>query len=424
MNGRREWFREAIAKVLAAWGAIRAGGFSSPVMGQNTSLKKETTNRYTVRKPALSKSRSSTRTAADLGTHTIRPDEQLGKLLESIRDAHHLPGMIGAIVKGETLTHIGAAGIRKMGSSQPIQVQDQVHLGSNTKAMTATLVGMLVDDGLLNWSSSMLDVFPEVASRLHPEFLTATLSDLLTHRAGLPHDASWSRLPGLTTTDQRRAALVSLLSKAPLTKPGTVYAYSNAGYAMAGLMAEQVTGEPWEELMQLRLFEPLGMNSAGFGPPGQTNPERIDQPWGHQEMFGRIEPVLRDNPPCMGPAGTVHCSVPDWGKFAALHLRGAEGKGRLLKPATFRALHTPPPGYNYAGGWTVVDRSWARGPTLSHNGSNTYWYASIWIIPAFDLATLAVTNQAGTGAEAACEEATQQLIRFATGPTRVRRSRR
>jgi len=422
---RREWFRKAIAHVLAAWGASSAGGLSSLAMGQNTPSKKGTTsNRYTVRKPALSRSKNSTRTSTELGTLPIRADEQLGKLLEKIRDAHQLPGLIGGIVKGVTLASIGAAGVRKLGSAEPMQVQDQVHLGSNTKAMTATLLGMLVDDGLLTWSSTIRDVFPEVASRLHPDFQTVTLAHLLTHRAGLPHDASWWRLPGLTTTDQRRAALLSLLSKPPLSRPGTVYAYSNAGYVMAGLMAEQAAGQSWEELIQQRLFDPLGMISAGFGPPGQSRRDRIDQPWGHREMFGRFEPVLRDNAPCMGPAGTVHCSVPDWGKFAALHLRGAEGKARLLKPATFRTLHTPPSGSDYAGGWTVVERSWAGGRTLSHNGSNTYWYTSIWIIPAFDPATLVATNQAGSAAEAACEDATRELISYTTDLTRSRRTRR
>ncbi len=297
-------------------------------------------------------------------------------MLEKIRDQYYLPGMIGGIVQGVTLARIGAAGVRKLGSAAPMQVQDQIHIGSCTKAMTATMLGMLVDNGLLNWSSTIRDVFPEEASRLHPDFQTATLAHLLTHRAGLPHDASWWRLPGLTTTDQRRAALLSLLSKPPLNKPGTVYAYSNAGYVLAGLMAEEVTGQSWEELMQQRLFEPLGMKSAGFGPPGQSSSSRIDQPWGHRDNHGRLEAVQGDNAPCMGPAGTVHCSVPDWGKFASLHLRAAEGKPRLLKPETFRTLHTPPPGSEYAGGWLVLERPWAHGVALNHNGSNTYWYAN------------------------------------------------
>ncbi len=231
-------------------------------------------------------------------------------------------------------------------------------------------------------------------------------------------------MPGLTTTDQRRAAMTTLLAKPPLTKPGAVFAYSNAGYVIAGLMAEEVSGQPWEELMQQRLFDPLKMKSAGFGPPGQSNSDRIDQPWGHRENHGRFEPVQRDNAPCMGPAGTVHCSIPDWGKFASLHLRGAEGKPRLLKSSTFRTLHTPPPGSDYAGGWTVVERSWAGGLTLSHNGSNTYWYASIWIVPVYDFVTMVVTNQAGSAAEAACEAATQQLIGYAADLRRSRAARR
>ena len=348
----------------------------------------------------------------DPGTANIRPDEQLNRLLDPVRDVHHLPGLIGAIVKGDALAAIGAVGIRKIGSSEPMRIVDQVHLGSCTKAMTATLIGMLIDDGLLTWSTTFRDVFPDQASRFHPDFQTTSLQQLLNHRAGLPHDASWWNLPGLTTTDQRRAAMVALLAKPPLTRPGTVYAYSNAGYVLAGLMAEEVSGQSWEDLMQQRLFEPLKMASAGFGPPGQADSGRIDQPWGHRENHGRVEPSRQDNAPCMGPAGTVHCSVPDWGKFASLHLRGAQGKARLLKLATFRALHTPPPGSEYAGGWFVVDRSWAGGRAFDHSGSNTTWYCKICIAPARDFATLVATNQGGTAAEAACDEATQQLIKY------------
>ncbi len=421
---RREWFRQAIARVLAAWGAGRVMEQSGAAWGQTAPSKNNTTKRYAARKPALSTSKNSTRSLTELGTSPIRADVQLGKMLEKIRDQYHLPGMIGGIVQGVTLARIGAAGVRKLGSAAPMQVQDQVHIGSCTKAMTATLLGTVVDDSLLNWSSTIRDVFPEEASRLHPDFQTATLAHLLTHRAGLPHDASWWRLPGLTTTDQRRAALLSLLSKPPLNKPGTVYAYSNAGYVLAGLMAEEVTGQPWEELMQQRLFEPLGMKSAGFGPPGQSSSSRIDQPWGHRDNHGRLEAVQGDNAPCMGPAGTVHCSVPDWGKFASLHLRAAEGKPRLLKPESFRTLHTPPPGSDYAGGWLVLERPWAHGLALNHSGSNTYWYANVWIAPAVDFATMVVTNQAGSAAESASENATRELINEAFQMRRARTARR
>jgi CubicO group peptidase (beta-lactamase class C family) len=349
----------------------------------------------------------------------VQADPELNRQLSPILDRHHVPGLIGGIMRGETLAAIGAVGVRKIGSSEPMQVTDQVHIGSCTKALTATLIGMLVENGLLRWSTSIRDVFPEVASQLHPDFQTATLSHLLTHRAGLPHDAQWWRLPGRTTTEQRHAALLDLMSKSPLTKPGTVYAYSNAGYVIAGLMAEQLTRQPWEELMQERLFEPLTMMTAGFGPPGGSGRGRIDQPWGHQERSGKVESVRQDNAPCMGPAGTVHCSFPDWGKFAALHLRGAQGKARLLKASTFKALQTPPPGHEYAGGWNVVERPWAGGTALNHNGSNLSWYVALWIAPARDFATLVATNIGGDNGSEACEDATQTLIKYvAYAPTR------
>jgi CubicO group peptidase (beta-lactamase class C family) len=425
MSGRREWLRKSASWVVTAWTAGRAGGLSSSASGQTgPPAKAKQPGRYTVRKPAIVTGKGSNLSPTGSGSAVIRSDERLEQRLAPIRDKHQLPGLIGAVIRGDRLAAIAAVGVRKLGSSDRLRVTDQVHLGSCTKAMTATMLGTLVEDGLLSWSSTILAVFPDVAPRLHPDFQSVTLSQLLTHRAGLPHDATWWRLPGVTPTDQRRAALASLLVTAPLSRPGTTYAYSNVGYVLAGLMSEQVTGLAWEELMQQIVFEPLGMASAGFGSPGRQTSGKDEAPWGHREVHGRVEATRQDNPPSMGPAGTVHCSLPDWGKFASLHLLGAEGKARLLKPATFRALHTPPPGYEYAGGWIVLERSWADGRALNHSGSNTSWYSTIWIAPGRDFATLVSTNQGGSAAEAVCEEASRELITLALSTPGRKASRR
>jgi len=349
---------------------------------------------------------------------SVLADERVNQVLAPVQGEHRLPGLIGAIVTGTKLAAIGALGIRKIGATDPIRVTDQVHLGSDTKAMTATVIGTLVDEGKLSWGSTIRDVFPQAASQLHSDFQKVTLSHLLTHRAGLPHDAPWWDLPGKTTTAKRRAILTTMLKDAPLTRPGSTYAYSNVGYALAGLMAEHVSGQSWETLMIKRLFEPLEMASAGFGPPG--HPGKVDQPWGHRDSGGEVRPAQLDNAPSMGPAGTVHCSVPDWAKFALLHMRGAQGKPKLLKASTFRALHTPPPGHNYAGGWTVVEQSWANGLTLSHNGSNTFWYATIWIAPVRDVAILVATNLGSDTAAKATDQAVTALIRSLDFLTRAR----
>ena len=349
----------------------------------------------------------------------VETDDRINRPIQSVRTGgRRLPGMIGAIVRGEELAAIGASGIRKIGSPEPIRPDDLIHLGSCTKAMTATMIGTLVDEQKLGWGSTIGDVFPDEASAIHPDFRGVTLIHLLSHRAGLPHDADWWNLGrGLPVTQQRRRLLTRVLQDPPRDRPGSKYEYSNLGYVLAGLMAEQVTGTPWEELMLRRLFRPLGMTSAGFGPPGK--PGQVIQPWGHRGEGDELRPVLEDNAPAMGPAGTVHCSLPDWAKFASLHLRGTVGGQRPLKPETLKALHTPEPGEFYVGGWFIADRSWAGGLALNHDGSNTTWYCSIWLAPARDRGFLVATNAGGDQASKACEEAIRELIRI-DGPDRPR----
>jgi CubicO group peptidase (beta-lactamase class C family) len=346
---------------------------------------------------------------------TLRSSVVLQRVLDPVRDKHHLPGFIGAVVGGQGIQAIGAVGIRKIGATDPITVNDQVHIGSDTKAMTATMIGTVVEEGKLRWSSTIAEVFPAQAPMLHSDFRGVTLWQLLTHRAGLPSNGPWDRLGwGRSPTDQRRELLARMLRAEPASKPGTTFAYSNVGYALAGLMAEEVTGQSWESLMRERLFEPLEMTSAGFGTPGTRG--KVDQPWGHRSRRDQVVPAQDDNPPSMGPAGTVHCSVPDWAKFAILHMRAAQGRPRLLKTATFRKLQTPDRGSEYAGGWGVGERSWAGGRVLSHSGSNTLWYATAWIAPVRGFAILVATNCGNEAAKTACDEAVTELIKYHDSP--------
>ncbi|MFO0951112.1 MAG: serine hydrolase domain-containing protein [Isosphaeraceae bacterium] len=356
-------------------------------------------------------------------SRTAELEERIRRVLTPVRDQHHLPGLVGALVHGDAPALVGAVGLRKIGASEPFRPGDRVHLGSCTKAMTATVVASVVEEGKLTWDSTTSKVFPELARAVHPDFRPATLWDFLTHRAGLPHDGPWWQLGrGKTTTQQRRVLLTRMLSQAPLSRPGTKYEYSNVGYALAGLMAEHVTGRSWEDLMRRRLFEPLGMTTAGFGVPGVGT--KVDEPWGHRGAPGDVRPVRADNAPALGPAGTVHASISDWAKFAALHVQAARGKPRLLQAATFRKLQTPSKGSDYAGGWYIGERSWAGGTTLMHKGSNTSWYCSVWLAPARDLAVLVASNQGDGPVDAACDEATEALLRLETGSRQAAARRR
>jgi CubicO group peptidase (beta-lactamase class C family) len=176
-------------------------------------------------------------------------------------------------------------------------------------------------------------------------------------------------------------------------------------------MIETITGTPWEDLISRRLFGPLKMTTAGFGPPGTMG--TVDQPRGHTAGGLVFEPgPLADNPPCYGPSGTVHCSIEDWSKFIALHLRGARGEARLLKAETFTRLHTPAagPGDSYAMGWAVAERPWGGGTVLTHAGSNSLSYAVTWLAPKRDFAVLVMCNQGGDNAAKATDDACGALI--------------
>jgi CubicO group peptidase (beta-lactamase class C family) len=353
----------------------------------------------------------------------------LAALLEPIRRRFKLPALAAALVQDDRLTALGAVGVRQVGRPERVALDDHFHLGSCTKAMTATLCALLVEENRLRWDSTIAEVFPDIAPELHADYRSVTLEQLLQHRSGLSEGFTfnttiWPKIWDLSgpPVDQRRQVLRLVFKDAPGARPGLKYQYTNSGYAIAGAMCEAVTGRSWEDLMRERIFGPLGMTTAGFGPPG--TPGQFDQPCGHQLGFWtrrwKVFPPgdkESDNPAATGPAGNVHCSLADWAKFALCHLRGERGDSALspkdggaLGPDLFRLLHSPTLGGDYAYGWSVYERDWAGGKVLTHGGSNTLWFALIWIAPQRNLAFLAATNL-GTGAAfAACDTVVGKLI--------------
>jgi len=277
--------------------------------------------------------------------------------------------------------------------------------------MTATLAAMLVEDGKLNWTTRIVDVFPEFKGKIDERYETVTLEQLLTHRSGLPtHPPTVARDRAReqhgTPVQQRYEFIQAVLREKPEAVPGTKMIYSNQGYAIAGAMLEKIANKPWEDLIRERLFNPLHMQTAGFGPP-YTN-ERTNQPWGHLDIGGTPIPSNGDNPPAIAPAGSVHCSLDDLSRFLMLHLE--PDKARLLKPETIRKLHTPPSGGDYAFGWNIVKSHGAGGTALTHAGSNTMWMLDMWLLPDKKLIIIAATNTGSSVAIKACNDAVVMMM--------------
>lgn len=320
-------------------------------------------------------------------------DRSIGRYLTGPIDQDESPGLIAAIVDADGIRAIAADGVRRMGSPAPLLVTDHVHIGSNTKAMTSVMLATLVADGTFDdgWETTLGDVFPELHGEIHEDFIDATLWQFVTMASGVRRDASnWAGHLDKNIVERRYALLRDDLANPPAHDPGT-YNYSNLGYMVAGAMAERMAGESWEDLMRGRLFGPLGMSNAGFGPPGTVG--EVDQPWGHRrdDVTGAWKPTQYDNPVAIGPAGNVHLPVEDWAKFIALWM--PEKPPEILDRQALDRLVRPTTGF-YGAGWIVSDRAWARGVTLTHSGSIRSWYTTLWVAPAIGRAYLVASNSA------------------------------
>lgn len=358
--------------------------------------------------------------AGEVGMSPTAPDsDPTSEMLETIRVKYGFPALAAAVVVDGEIVATNAVGFRKHSGSEAVSVHDKFHIGSITKSMTATVAAMLVEQGKISWMTTIGESFADYVDQLHPDYRGVTLEQLLAHRGGAPGNApkdlwlnAWEAKG--TPSEQRLDFVKGILGRKPGAKPGTKTIYSNQGYAIAGVMLEKAGAKAWEELMQEMLFEPLEMHSAGFGAP--ATPGTIDQPWGHRKKkFSGIEPVApgprADNPPSIGPAGTVHCSLPDLAKYVVLHMAGKRGESKLLTAETFEKLHAPVGEDEHALGWVVLERKWAGGRALMHNGSNTMFYVIVWMAPERNCAVIVATNIGGVDAAfAGCDVAAGKLI--------------
>jgi CubicO group peptidase (beta-lactamase class C family) len=332
--------------------------------------------------------------------------------LETIRKKCDFPALAVVVVKDGVICDRAAVGVRKHGEPVAITTNDVFHIGSCTKSMTATVAAIFIEEGKLRWDTTISEVFPEQKDSMNQQYQNVTLEQLLQHRGGVPGAPppdAWKRAweQKGTSTEQRYEFIQAVLRNPPEAPPGTKCIYSNQGYAVVGAILEKINGMPWETLMRQRLFKPLKMNSAGFGVPG-TN-DKVDQPWGHTRKLLVTVPIQADNPPAIGPGGTVHCSLDDLAVYAIAHMKG-EREGGLLKPETFRRLHTSPHGGDYACGWSCCERGWAGGIALTHNGSNTFWYVVMWLAPKKDFAVIVGTNTGVNDAFKGCDDVAAQMI--------------
>jgi CubicO group peptidase (beta-lactamase class C family) len=366
------------------------------------------------------------------GAQPVSLDAELSPYLAR----YSLPALAAAVVKDGKVVAAGATGTRRAGTNIPVTLQDRFHNGSTTKALTATLAAILVEDGKLRWNTTVGEIYPELVGKMSAGVKDITLEQLLSHSSGIPGEnkdnialLSYAFTDDDDNLDGMRVSLVERLVKMKLaTPPGKTFEYSNLGYTLAGSMMEKVTGKTWEELVVDRIFEPLGLRSAGFGP--QSSLGKIDAPVGHTlGDDGKFQAFLAgpfgDNPLVIGPAGTAHMSVLDFATWAAWNAAEGRQGPKLLKPETVAKLHTKimdvprkpnapvgtPESGGYGLGWRVAVLPFSPEPFIYHGGSNNMNLCYILVRPKKQLGMVVMTNVGGPKANEGLLALVEQLYK-------------
>lgn len=340
----------------------------------------------------------------------------LSEIVPKLRQQNGLIGLAAMVTVDGKVIDSAVDGLRLKGRDVPLDIKDRWHLGSITKSITATMIGRLVESGKMQWTDKVGDYFKD--GDIHEDWKSVTLRQLLTHTSGAPSNFSFLvqlKRPALGSecTQTRRQAVMGIVKAKPNQPPGEKFAYSNVGYTIASAMAEEATGEAWEDLIKREVYEPLQLKGAGFGPP-ESSAETVPQPRGHLTRLGFKIGVddQTDNTPIIGPAGIAHMTLEDLSTFATEHARGHMGEGLLLSAETYQQLHQTEL-KEYACGWVEKKLPDMPYTVYWHNGSNTMWYALVLFIPEKKM-VIAVTSNDGDIAKA--EAAAWKIVQAKAPP--------
>lgn len=319
------------------------------------------------------------------------------RTIQTRRRSWDVPGVaVGVVADGDVVLSAGA-GTRRLGHSQPVTADTVFAICSCSKAFTTLVLGMLVEEGKLDWNRPVQDVLPEFAlfDRMAGERLTAR--DLVTHRCGLPrHDYVWY---GSSAT---RAELVQALRYLPPTADvRTEYQYQNLMYMTAGHLAGRLTDSTWEDLVRERIFEPLGMTATTVALDGLQASHHGARP--HEDRSGRMREVPYRSLDAVGPAGSINSSVNDMTRWLRLHLDGGRFEGRrLVSAATLRDMYRPHMAIgdggddvefqllSYGLGWTAMAYRGHR--VLTHSGGIDGFRCRVALLPDEGAGTVVLTN--------------------------------
>jgi CubicO group peptidase (beta-lactamase class C family) len=321
---------------------------------------------------------------------------ELDGLIHNVLNRGRIPGAAFALVSGGETVLASGYGYRDLGGRLPVTEETAYPIASTSKAITATVLGMLVDEGRLAWDTPVQEYLPEFRLGDAATGALVSVRDLITMRTGLPrHDWAWLENPG------SRAELVSRLRYLELSAPFRArFQYSNLTVTSAGHIAEVVTGTSWEELVLDRILKPLGMQRTGFALP-PTGDVTLSYHETHRRELRLSE---RLDTEVTGPSGgSLHSTVLDMARWIAFNLSAGKTSAGvpLIKLETLQEIQapqigvgsdasSPAPNAAYAMGWFTY--SYNGHECLSHGGYLHDICSDVMLFPTERIGMVCFTN--------------------------------
>ncbi|TBR36822.1 MULTISPECIES: serine hydrolase domain-containing protein [Dyella] len=322
--------------------------------------------------------------------------DDLDRVVDATMARYKLPGIAVGVIDHGTVVYTATRGELSRGSGQPITRQALFKIASNSKAMTASLLARLVQQGKLRWDDPVTKYLPDF--RMHDPWVTEHMQvgDLLTHRSGLPEGGGdlmlWPEPNDFTRADIVHA--LAYLEPAYDFRAG--YAYDNLLYVVAGEVAAKAGGAPYETLMQQEVFKPLGLTGCRVGDWRRSDAGPLAVPHGLRKGVAVPEPEQGDTirSTTMEAAGGVRCSLDDMLAWARNWLAPDADQLKWLAPDQRDALwtpYTPMPIsalrrawdgtriYAYGYGWRIADADGEL--TVSHTGTLSGMYSALMLMP-------------------------------------------
>ncbi|MEO8988642.1 MAG: serine hydrolase [Rhodanobacter sp.] len=304
------------------------------------------------------------------------------RLVDAVVARYHLPGIAVGVIEDGKVVYTRTEGVRPSG--KPINDDTLFKIASNTKAMTATLLARLVEQGKLRWDDPVTKYLPSF--RMYDPWVTTNMQvgDLLAHHSGLREGAGdlmlWPNPNHFTPTDI--IAALRYLKPAYSFRAG--YAYDNVLYIVAGQVAVAAGGSPYAQLLRREVFAPLGMNRCQIGSWNRHEVGNVAQPHlrrdGHNVAIESNAPVVHAT--TMDAAGGVYCSIDNMLSWAKNWLAPTPQQLAWLSPEQRRrawATYTTLPISPRLQAWnsTIFRGNGYGWRTSNVDGQMTVWHTGV-----------------------------------------------